>query len=376
MARHVIDWNSIKTVSPGPDVRDDSQTGWIQKNLPRCYMGRISQIHEAHGKYAFSTSDVPFYNIATGLAWALGLKYAGSGNEQARDEIVELLDTFYMISGQSHFYDAKLARSTVRRCIDVLALSAAMVMAGTGDLVTFRRLRRLHGRTDSETPYGSHLATHMAVGVLFMGGGTYTLSTSDFAIASLMCAFYPLFPMDVHDNRVHLQAFRHLWVFAAEARCLVAEDVDTHRPVPMSILLTAKDGSTRAFKAPCLLPDLETIQTIETNDPAYWKVTLDFVNNPSHLDDFRRSQVIHVRRCHASEAHNSAFSATMAALNDARVSDQITSAVAAIFELPGLGRPKKSDIELVLPPDVHSSMLVDGRGTVIDDRLTLQKAAG
>ncbi|RMX73386.1 hypothetical protein D0869_13656 [Hortaea werneckii] len=376
MARHIIMWHSIKTESVGPDVKDTSQIGWIQKNLPKCYTCRISQIHDAHGKYPFSTSDVPFYNIATGLAWALGLKYAGSGNEQARDEIVELLDTFYMISGQSHFYDAKLARSTVRRCIDVLALSAAMVMAGTGDLVTFRRLRRLHGRTDSETPYGSHLATHMAVGVLFMGGGTYTLSASDFAIASLMCAFYPLFPMDVHDNRVHLQAFRHFWVFAAEARCLVAEDVDTHRPVPMSILLTAKDGSTRPFKAPCLLPDLDTIRTIETNDPAYWKVTLDFVNNPNHLDGFRRSQVIHVRHCHASEAHNSAFSATMAALNDARVSDQITSAVAAIFELPGLGRPKKSDIELVLPPDVHGSMLVDGRGTVIDDRLTLQKAAG
>ncbi|RMZ06178.1 hypothetical protein D0862_04697 [Hortaea werneckii] len=376
MARHIIMWHSIKTESVRPDVEDTSQTGWIQKNLPECYTGRISQIHDAHGKYPFSTSDVPFYNIATGLAWALGLKYAGSGNEQARDEIVELLDTFYMISGQSHFYDAKLARSTVRRCIDVLALSAAMVMAGTGDLVTFRRLRRLHGRTDSETPYGSHLATHMAVGVLFMGGGTYTLSTSDFAIASLMCAFYPLFPMDVHDNRVHLQAFRHFWVFAAEARCLVAEDVDSHRPVPMSILLTAKDGSTRPFKAPCLLPDLDSIQTIETNDPAYWKVTLDFVNNPNHLAEFRRSQVIHVRRCHASEAHSSAFSATMAALNDARVSDQITSAVAAIFELPGLGRPKKSDVELVLPPDVHSSMLVDGRGTVIDDRLTLQNAAG
>ncbi|TKA27962.1 hypothetical protein B0A50_04028 [Salinomyces thailandicus] len=364
MARHIVTWENILAQSA-----DDNTHGWIHNNLPKCYKARFDIIDDANGKYPFSTSDVPFYNIATGLAWAMGLKYAGSGNETARDEILYLLDIFHKINGESYYYDAKLARATVRRCIDVLALSAATVMAGTGDLDTFRRLRRLHGRIDAETPYGSHLAAHMAIGVLFMGGGTYTLGTSDFAIASLMCAFYPLFPMDVHDNRVHLQALRHFWVFAAEARCLTIQDLDTHRPISMPVLVTLRDGSSRIFSAPCLLPEIDSICSIQTQDPAYWRVTLDFVSNPAHLTAFRNSQVIHARRCPASEAHNSAFSATLTALNDAKVSDKLTSAMISLFDLPGLGQPEKAEIELVLPPDLYSSMLVDERGTVLDDRL-------
>ena len=46
------------------------------------------------------------------------------------------------------------------------------VMSGSGDLEVLRVIRRLHVRVGhSEVTYGSHLATHMALGLLFLGSG-------------------------------------------------------------------------------------------------------------------------------------------------------------------------------------------------------------
>ncbi|KAK0256914.1 Anaphase-promoting complex subunit 1 [Friedmanniomyces endolithicus] len=369
MAAHVITWHDI-------EVHGD--TSWINDNLPACYQGLPRALSSSKTKRPLQTADVPFYNIITGLAWAVGLKYAGSGHEPARDDILHVLDMFYKIGTESYYYDAKLTRSTVRRCIDVLALAAATVMAGTGDLTTFRYLRRLHGRTDAETPYGSHMAAHLAIGVLFMGGGTYTFGTSDFAVASLICAFYPLFPADVHDNRVHLQAFRHFWVFAAEARCLVVDDIDTHRSIRMPVTVTLRDGAVRKLHAPCLLPELDTIAKVTTEDPVYWRVTLDFESNPQHLKAFRENQTVFVRRCPAGEAHSSVFNSTLAALNDSQISSAVGSVGGdlwqSVFSLPALRGLDKADVELILSPDVHSSVNTDERTTVVDDRLVLGNA--
>ncbi len=45
-------------------------------------------------------------------------------------------------------------------------------MSGSGDLECLRIIRRLHVRvTQPEVTYGSHMATHMALGLLFLGGG-------------------------------------------------------------------------------------------------------------------------------------------------------------------------------------------------------------
>lgn len=79
------------------------------------------------------------------------------------------------------------------------------IMAGTGDLEVLRICRFLRARVSvsphSVITYGSHLATHMALGLLFLGGGKYTLSTTPEAIAALIIAFYPQFPTHSNDNR-------------------------------------------------------------------------------------------------------------------------------------------------------------------------------
>lgn len=45
------------------------------------------------------------------------------------------------------------------------------VMAGTGNLDVLRIARQLRKRHSPDVPYGSHMAVHMAIGLLFLGGG-------------------------------------------------------------------------------------------------------------------------------------------------------------------------------------------------------------
>ncbi len=46
-----------------------------------------------------------------------------------------------------------------------------MVMAGSGNLKVLQLCRFLHKRTFGEMNYGFHMAHHMALGLLFLGGG-------------------------------------------------------------------------------------------------------------------------------------------------------------------------------------------------------------
>jgi hypothetical protein len=49
------------------------------------------------------------------------------------------------------------------------------------------------------------MAIHMAIGLLFLGGGMATLSQTNEAIAALLCAFFPVFPCNMADNKLHFQ---------------------------------------------------------------------------------------------------------------------------------------------------------------------------
>ncbi|CAD0106534.1 unnamed protein product [Aureobasidium uvarum] len=364
VASHLIMWDAV---TDKPD--------WVRRNLPSEYVHRYygsKNSIEMTTLPQLRSKDVPVFNILTGLAWSLALRFAGSGNQRARDQVIAILKAFIAVSKQdAFFYDAKLARATVKRCIDVLALAMATIMAGTGDLQSFRYLRSLHGRVDAETTYGSHLAAHLAIGTLFLGGGTYTFGTSNFAIASLMCAFYPLFPSDVLDNRVHLQALRHFWVFAAEPRCIVVQDIDTKRPIHVKLRVVTRDGRQQQMTSPCLLPELSTISRISTDDPTYWQVTLDFAANPKHLATFRRSQTVYVRRCPPGEASNSVFSTTLSALIDAQSSIGGRQMWEWIINLPAFEDFDQADFSLVLSSDPRSATHLDEKLTTVDSRLVL-----
>ncbi|KAF6219276.1 hypothetical protein HO133_005101 [Letharia lupina] len=361
VARHLIMWDDIQPT-----------TRWMKKQLPLVYQ----QKHELTTIRILTSEDMPFFNIVAGLCLSIGLRFAGSGSLEVRSMLCHYIDQLMRICKLPTLsYDGKLARITVRNCQDVAVLAACCVMAGTGDVHIFRRLRSLHGRTDADTPFGSHLAGHFAIGILFMGGGTHTFGTTNIATASLLCALYPLFPNAVLDNKSHLQAFRHFWVLATERRCLILRDVDTHRPVSLPIIVTLRTGTEVAMHAPCLLPEIETIAKIQTNDKEHWTVTLDLAQNSIHYDAFKRHQSIYVRHCAAYDAHASVFSATMQALNDAQSTHQLgIQAFRWIFALPTLAEFNRAEQALVLPADAGSVVHRGTRGTVIDDRLVLERA--
>ncbi|KAG9790888.1 hypothetical protein KCU88_g1111, partial [Aureobasidium melanogenum] len=264
LARHLIMWKSIQATQ-----------AFIESSLPEPYRRRADL---ASTKF-LGTEDLPFFNILAGLCFAMGLRFAGSQRHDVRDLLVGYLDQFIRLSRlPAHNYDARVTLNGVRSCLDALALATASVMAGSGDLVVMRRLRALHGRADKDTPYGSHLAAHMALGALFLAGGTRTFGTSNLAIASLCIAFYPVFPTDVLDNRSHLQALRHLWVLAVESRCLVARDGDAGGSVigGISGIVHLKDGTTQSIRCPGLIPEFDAIKSIEVRGDGFWDGFIDF----------------------------------------------------------------------------------------------------
>jgi anaphase-promoting complex subunit 1 len=382
VAKNLILWREI-----------DPSFAWISSSLPKAYRVRHKLVYTEH----LSSVDLPFFSILAGICFSVALRFAGSASTKVRDLLVHYLDEFIRITripasvrsnpDEAAMYDEELARSNARTCQDVLAISAAMVMAGTGDLVVLRRLRALHGRDDPDTPYGSHLATHLAIGALFLGCGTTTFGTSDLAIASLLVAFYPIFPTSVMDNRSHLQAFRHFWVLATDPRCLVAKDVTSGQPisVPVHIKMRSQhplsssnddEGEPEVLVriTPCLLPPLPELASVRTDaGSAFWDIEVDFTK-PEVVSAFRNNQSIFLRRRPAQEAP---FTATLRALGRDALAEIGPSTNAAsstgvrgdplewVFDQPALSGLTQAERALVLDrsdtADESSSSMVDAR---------------
>lgn len=342
MAKNLIMWSKIE-----PTFR------WIRTNVPSEFQSR----YRLCGVQKLVSSDMPFYAIIAGLCFSLALRFSGSANIQVRDLLVHYTDQFRRISKlPTESFDARLARAGTAMALDTVALSASVVMAGTGDLVVLRRLRALHGREDDTTNYGSHLAAHLAIGALFLGSGTKTFGNSPMATAALIIAFYPVWPKYVMDNRAHLQATRHFWTLAVEDRCLVAREIgggvvsigvivklkkntvknyndkqeaeagkssaslptfggssltpiaSTHvtpalsskrvaSPIPME-MDEGIEPEELQLTTPTLLPPLETIASIQTvAAPTFWDLTLDFETNPGLREQFATSGMsLYLRR--------------------------------------------------------------------------------
>ncbi|EMT68286.1 Negative regulator of mitosis [Fusarium odoratissimum] len=204
------------------------------------------------------------------------------------------------------------------------------------DIPVLRRLRALHGRDDPETPYGSHLAAHLAIGALFLGCGTATFGTSNLAIASLLVAFYPIFPTSVMDNRSHLQALRHFWVLATEQRCLVTKDVLTGQPITVPVQIRMRKN---------------------TSTEPFWDVELDF-SNPEVRAAFQDTQSLYLRRRPPREG---AFASTLRALGrDEKGKDPLEW----VFGLEGLRGISYAERAIVLErgdDTQHSGSAVDAR---------------
>src|SRR5882762_1392172 len=172
-------------------------------------------------------------------------------------------------------------------------------MAGTGEINCLRRLRYSYGMYNQTTRYGTHMATHMSLGLLFLGGGRFTLGNSDAAVASMIAAFFPRFAPVSSDNKSYLQALRHLWVLAVEPRCLIARDVDTEEIVYLPVKIRVKEDKEAGIAqliCPTLIPDFDRLLSIRVDTPRYWPFYLDLANVRRHKDSLLRNQTIYVKR--------------------------------------------------------------------------------
>ncbi|CAJ0931693.1 unnamed protein product, partial [Ranitomeya imitator] len=222
--------------------------------------------------------------IIAGACLALGFRFAGSANLAAFNCLCKFAKDFECLSGQAN----TTGHYNLETCLSVVLLSLSMVMAGSGNLRVLQLCRFMHKKTGDEMNYGFHLAHHMALGLLFLGGGRYSLSTSNSSIAALLCALYPHFPVHSTDNRYHLQALRHLYVLAAEPRLLVPVDVDTNIPCYVLLEVTYKgtqwyEETTEELMAPTLLPELHLLKQIKVKGPRYWEIIIDLRKGTQQL---------------------------------------------------------------------------------------------
>ncbi|PVF92755.1 putative APC1-subunit of anaphase-promoting complex [Serendipita vermifera] len=245
--------------------------------------------------------DIASYNVIAGACMAISLKYAGTASADAFKVVVFYYDV--LIRGaysNARTYEHSIRRQATRDAINVLSCAMAIIMAGSGDIECLQRLRFAHGQYAFPNKFGMHMANHMAMGLLFLGGGRYTLGSSDAAICALLTAFYPRFPLIGYDNRFHLQALRHLWVIAVEPRCLFTRDVDTRKIVllPVKLKVTETHGRIGSLPllAPTLIPGFESVRSLRVDSPRYWPIFIDYEHNSSFKNSLIRSQTVWVKR--------------------------------------------------------------------------------
>jgi len=149
-------------------------------------------------------------------------------------------------------------------------------------------------------PIGTHMALHMSIGLLFLGGGRASLSRSPEAVAALLAACFPRFPKGIEDNQYHLQPLRHLWVLAVSWRGLRTVDVESGRDVmvPVGLELGSHidydipvlrtSSAPQKFIAPCLLPPLDDILALYVKSEYYHPVELLPAQRKGHVISLKR----------------------------------------------------------------------------------------
>lgn len=257
---------------------------WIEAVLPPVVSQHAFQRRRVDdsGDIDYETMSQAYCSLVAGACMSLGLRFAGSCNQSAFKALMKYVKKLLTIMGKPSLSD-QAGKACLENCLVVCVLSLAMVMAGSGSIDVLRVCRHLRARPTAQTPtgvvagYGSHMAIHLAIGLLFLGGGRSSLCTTPEAVAVMLCAFFPKFPSSSNDNRYHLQAFRHLYVLATEQRALCPREVDTSAAchVPIEIALKA----TKFYRqyvyttfAPCLLPEIRLLEKVTVLGPRYWPV--------------------------------------------------------------------------------------------------------
>ncbi|XP_071832099.1 anaphase-promoting complex subunit 1-like isoform X2 [Apostichopus japonicus] len=277
------DFLLLRTLSRGLVLWDDIRPteDWIKSNIPKVVqkyaLRKMTAQEEGEEEIDAQTMSQSSCCIIAGACMALGLRFAGTANNAAFLCLLKFAEQFVQLGSQSV---AELAgKATIEKCLNTVGVSLAMVMAGTGNLKVLRLARALRSRVSDDVTYGNHMAISSMIGLLFLGGGRFTLSNSAEAVAALICSFYPVFPNNSKDNRYHLQAFRHLYVLASEPRLVLPKEVSSGDMCYVPLEITFKktiwhEEHCVQMLAPCIIPELSQIKELRIIGPRYMPITL------------------------------------------------------------------------------------------------------
>ena len=263
---------------------------WVESYMPQIVCDNAFQRNpnETNDRLDYETMSQAYCNIVAGACFALALKYAGSANQKAFKTVMNYTQRFITLSSKAHLAE-QAGRSTIEACLNVLVVSLAIIMCGTGNIEVVRICRFLRSRLNQAyVLYGSHMAIHMALGLLFLAGCRSTLCSSPEAVAILIIAFFPKYPIHSNDNRYHLQAFRHLYVLASEPRLVIPRDIDTGKSVYVNLHCVIVDQSQSCeiikFRAPCFLSELHQLEEVVVDDDRYWRISFEKDKNWNCLE--------------------------------------------------------------------------------------------
>lgn len=291
-ARALIMWDEID-----PTMR------WVESVLP----GFMAYRDHKNTSSMEHHTELAYLSIVAGACLAIGLKYAGTAAETAHTTLTTFCNVLSKATAGPNTYEANIRRVAARQGLGIATIALTVVMSGTGELNALRRIRMAHGQEGLGVNYGTHMAQHMALGILFLGKGYYTLGSSNLAIAAMAISFFPRFLPSAGDNTAYPQAFRHLWALAVEPRCLIARDVDTRETIYLPVKIKLKDGDQERYQSlisPTLIAPFETLLTIEVDSPRYWPITYD-LSNPRDRRALINTRTIHVKRKSAFLDYNS-----------------------------------------------------------------------
>ncbi|KAF9929490.1 Anaphase-promoting complex subunit 1 [Linnemannia zychae] len=216
------------------------------------------------------TGPQSYYSIHAGACFAIGLRFAGSGNEAAYKCISRHIDMFLELerASQVESYEDSITMSTMRICLDVVTMAASMVIAGSGRIDFLRKLRKLHKRIKGDTGYAVEprcLVTREA-------------STGAFCPVPVTVHLKPdLCPsLQMQSSQEH-----HIMMEIDHVSSQLSQESDytgLNPNVTQDLANTPNLSTKLSMMTPCLLPELSTVSKIEIKGPRYWPITLDLSN--------------------------------------------------------------------------------------------------
>lgn len=265
LARALILWNDVVPTKE-----------WVQGQIPKVVRDAYTSMRTLAKKASEGNSVRPafdfdrrsvrqmYVHVLAGACFAIGVRFAGTGDPKAKAILTEYVMELHQLREANDPVSivSKPEFTILETCLGQASLGLALVMAGTGDLEALKLFKVLRWRHDKDIKFGSHMVYGMAVGLLFLGGGTMTLGREPEHIAAIVTAFFPRFPTQSGDNQYHLQALRHLYALAVVKREICAVDVDTGACVHVPIQFESKDGVPESANVPFLRCNTESPKSV------------------------------------------------------------------------------------------------------------------